>query len=163
MQDNILKVDVGRNGDSLINNYNIYKFFDYSDNVRELKLVATIINGNYFVCVDHADECYHHELVERISKRYGEVELCVYACDDKLLIWKEYDRLSEVEYQIIKRILCEMKKYCDDKQVSKEIDIDFIDYKYRGYDDISEIIKDFNSKREMIVEEEEPKKLCIAF
>lgn len=107
--------------------------------------------------------CFHHDLVDRISDRYGSFELCIYACDDIILIWKEENKLCENEYNSILNILYEIKKYHDSTHRKKEIDISFLDFEFVGNSDsIDDIINKFISNKNELVKNEikQLKKVC---
>lgn len=152
MNGDITKIKMTRNRDYLISDYGIYDFFEYSDQVSPCKLVATVIDGSFFVCMEKYNMCYHHDLVERISNRYGSFDLCIYACDDIILMWKEENKLSEEEYNSILNILYEIKRYHDSTHRKKEIDISFLDFEFVSYSDsIDYIINKFVSNKNELV------------
>lgn len=152
VQDDIIKIRIAKDGNYSINDYGIYDYFQYSKEVYPSKLVATVIDGYYLVCMDKEDNCFHHNLADSISSIFGDLELYIYACDDELVMWKDSKRLSEAEYNAILNIFYEIKRFTDEKNINIYLDISFIDYeKVSSSNNIDSIIDKFVDDKDVIL------------
>ena len=122
VSDNIEKI-LFKNGDkSLINNYGVYNYFNFSDYIQDSKMVATLIDDKYIITYGNAEECYHYDLQYVITNEFGKFDFTIIAYANDLLIWKE-DKLSDDEIDVIIRIIDEVEKYIYDTGIVKDVNI----------------------------------------
>lgn len=141
VSDNIEKI-LFKNGDkSLINNYGVYNYFNFSDYIQDSKMVATLIDDKYIITYGNAEECYHYDLQYVITNKFGKFDFTIIAYANDLLVWKE-DKLSDDEIDVIIGITEEIKKYILDTGIPKNIGISSDNINLNCYgNDISNIIE----------------------
>ena len=153
VSDNIEKI-LFKNGDkSLINNYGVYNYFNFSDYIQDSKMVATLIDDKYIITYGNAEECYHYDLQYVITNEFGKFDFTIIAYANDLLIWKE-DKLTDDEIDVIIGIVEEIKKYIIDTDIPKNIGINSDNINLHCYgNDISNIVefeeclKNFKNKK----------------
>ena len=124
MSDNITRILLNGEEKKSINNYGIYDYFRYSDNVQPSKMVSTLIDNNYIITYSKDDNCYHYDLQQIISGKFGDFDFSIIAYDNDLLIWKEEsDEFSDDEFDVIIGIIDEVEKYIYDTGIAKDINI----------------------------------------
>lgn len=124
MSDNITRILLNGEEKKSINNYGIYDYFRYSDNVQPSKMVSTLIDNNYIITYSKDDNCYHYDLQQIISSKFTEFDFSIIAYDNDLLIWKEEsDEFSDDEIDVIIGIIDEVEKYIYDTGIVKDINI----------------------------------------
>lgn len=124
MSDNITRILLNGEEKKSINNYGIYDYFIYSDNVQPSKMVSTLIDNNYIITYSKDDNCYHYDLQQIISDKFGDFDFSIIAYDNDLLIWKEEsDEFSDDEIDVIIGIVDEVEKYIYDTGIVKNIGV----------------------------------------
>ena len=124
MSDNITKILINDDEKKIINNYGIYDYFRYSDNVQPSKMVSTLIDNNYIITYSKDDSFYHYDLQQIISSKFTEFDFSIIAYANDLLVWKEEDDdFSDDEIDVIIGIVDEVEKYIYDTGIVKNIGV----------------------------------------
>ena len=152
MSDNITRILLNGEEKKSINNYGIYDYFRYSDNVQPSKMVSTLIDNNYIITYSKDDNCYHYDLQQIISDKFGDFDFSIIAYANDLLIWKEEDGdFTDDEIDVIVGIIDEVEKYIYDTGIVKNMGVSSNNLNLNCYgndlNSYSELKKKLNSFR----------------
>lgn len=125
---NVIKIKLGMFKNKIINDYGIYDYFNYSDGVMSSKAVSVMIDGVYYFCMGRDDKYYHHDLLHKITKKFGNPQLYIFACDNNIAIWKSSAQLDSLECEAVVDVVLELKKYYIDYGIVKNISFEFMNY-----------------------------------
>lgn len=96
-----------------INDFGIYNFFRYSDNINKAKLVATVVDGKYVSAVDFKDKAAHWQLVKEITDNFDEIDFCIGSLGDEIFVNKN-NKLTAIDFRVLLGVLEEIRKYCNE-------------------------------------------------